>query len=124
MSALVIVVYWEVVALVVAFAGIIAAGLLSGTINTSGLLEADTDRGSTEPSPERVQLLAMTIGAGFIYLRQTFHLLNIDIHTNHYAIAILPDIPTTWIILLSGSNALYLARKYWLFNFSKGDTPK
>ena len=99
---------WEIEIFLFALAALVAIKLLTGEINTRGLLWG---RISGRPkknnqdqyfSPERVQLLLFTIGAGFYYLEMVL---------NNPNPSTLPDVPQTWPITLGGSNAIYLAGK-------------
>jgi hypothetical protein len=106
MQLLVQLVKWEIQIFLAALIALIAIKLLIGQINTSGLLQGRISarkRGQDQYfSPERVQLLLFTIGAGLYYI--TLVLSNPDPGT-------LPDIPKTWPALLGGSNTLYLGGK-------------
>jgi len=100
------VIEWEIQLFILALAGLIATKLLAGDINTSGLLYgriSGRKRGQDQYfSPERVQLLLFTIGAGFYYL--TLVLDNPDPGT-------LPPVPQSWAAAVAGSNAIYLGGK-------------
>jgi hypothetical protein len=100
---------WEVQIFILALAGLIAIKLLTGEINTSGLLYGRISarkRGQNQYfSPERVQLLLMTLGAGFYYLNLVF---------NNPNPGTLPDIPQAWPALMGGSNSIYLLGKAYV----------
>lgn len=106
MAQLAVLVKWEIQLFIFVLAGLIAIKLLTGGINTSGLLYgriAARRRGRDHYfSPERVQLLLFTLGAGFYYL--TLVLNNPDPNT-------FPPVPESWPALLGGSNAIYLGGK-------------
>jgi hypothetical protein len=97
---------WEIELFILALVGLIVMKLLSGDINTYGLLYGRISarkRGQDQYfSPERVQLLLFTLGAGFYYL-------TLVLDNPHHGT--LPDIPQAWPGLLGGSNALYLSGK-------------
>jgi len=106
MQLLVQLVKWEIQIFIVALAALVAIKLLVGQINTSNLLYGRISarkRGEDQYfSPERVQLLLFTIGAGFYY---------ITLVLNNPSPGTLPDIPQTWPALLGGSNTIYLGGK-------------
>ena len=95
-------VIWETQALLFAFFAVLALKVLTGHINTSGLLMKK--EGDRSFSPERVQLLLATLAAASQYLAQV-----LKGHPTH-----LPDVPQNWILLLGGSHALYLGRRFYL----------
>lgn len=114
------IVTWEVKGFLFALFGIVAVHLLAGQINTKNLLYGrKNDTGQplfdesghfqsrkTEDtryfSPDRVQLLLLTLGAGFYYLTEVL---------NNPKPGTFPPIPTSWTAVLGGSNALYLGGK-------------
>jgi hypothetical protein len=99
---------------------IVAGQLFSGQISTKNLLygrKNDTgepirdSNGNIKSrkredtlyfSPERVQLLLMTLGAAFYYLTQVL---------NNATPGTFPPIPTSWTSAVGGSNVLYLGGK-------------
>jgi hypothetical protein len=111
---------WEIKGFLVALAAIVAGQLLGGQISTKNLLYGrKNDAGQpvynpdgtlhsrkTEDtpyfSPERVQLLLMTLAAASYYLTQVF---------NNPILGTLPDVPSSWTTTLGASNALYLGGK-------------
>lgn len=99
---------WEVELFLLALAGIVVLKLLTGEINTSGLfhgrISGRDPKNNQYVSPERVQLLLVTVGAAFYYL--TLVLNNPNPGT-------FPDIPQSWPTALGGSNAVYLGGKAW-----------
>jgi hypothetical protein len=78
---------------------IIAYSLLTGSINTRGLLM--DKHGSRGLSPGRVQLLILTLAAAFNYLNNVVH----DQR------GVLPEISSAWLYVLGGSHATYLGGK-------------
>lgn len=126
---------WEIKGFLIALAAIVAGQLFSGRISTKNLLHGRiNDAGqpirdggqvvrdengkivrktSDTPyfSPERVQLLLMTLGAAFYYLTQVFH---------NATPGKLPPVPDSWTETLAGSNVLYLGGKavsrFWPWN--------
>jgi hypothetical protein len=105
MDRLFIIVYEETVAILSLFVLAAVVSLITGAIKTRGLLQTVRTDGSAQSSPERVQLLLLTVGAAYSYIQQVI--------SNSQAQK-LPDVPPAWIALLGGSHALYLGRKYWL----------
>jgi|ERR1700756_5428840 len=111
---------WEIKGFLLALAAMVAGRLLSGQINTRNLLYGrinDTGQpildangaiisrrtsDSAYFSPERLQLLLLTLGAAFYYLTQVL---------NNPNPGTLPSIPDSWTATLAGSNAVYLGGK-------------
>lgn len=92
-----------------ALALIVGYKMLTGRINTSGLLE-DKERRSLSPS--RIQLLLFTfVGAG-AYLAAVPEMFEA-------AAPRLPEVPAELLLLLGGSQAVYLGGKSYL-KFFKG----
>jgi hypothetical protein len=91
----------ELMGFVLGLAVIVVFQLLTGHINMRGLLAAK-DR-STNVSPERVQLLVLTLSVGFAYINQV----------SAGDGATLPDIPNNWLYVLGGSSSVYAAGKLW-----------
>ena len=88
---------------------IVGYKMLTGRINTSGLLE-DKERRSLSPS--RIQLLLLTfIGAG-TYLTLIPEMFEATAPR-------LPEVPAELLVLLGGSQAVYLGGKSYL-RFFKG----
>jgi hypothetical protein len=81
-------------------AAVVVSRLLTGSINTRQLLYGRRNNGDLYFSPERVQLLAITIWIAFNYL------LSVLDHPGS-----LPDISPQTLQLLGGSQALYLGGK-------------
>jgi len=110
---------WEIKGFLIALAAIVAGRLLTGQINTKNLLHGrinDTGQAFRDEhgnisrkasdtryfSPERVQLLLLTLGAAFYYLTLVF---------NNATPGTLPPVPDSWTETLAGSNVLYLGGK-------------
>jgi hypothetical protein len=77
---------------------LVAYQMLTGRINTSGLL--DDKLTGRRFSPERLQLLIITVGGALFYLVQVIH-----------SSGSLPPLPHELLLVLGGSNALYLGAK-------------
>jgi hypothetical protein len=111
---------WEVEGFLLALFAIVAGQLLTGQISTNNLLYGRKNDSGTPTldengavlsrkledtlyfSPERVQLLLLTLGAAFYYLTQVLN----NPHPGTF-----PPIPTSWTETLAGSNTLYLGGK-------------
>lgn len=114
MAGFVILIRWEVEIFLLALAGIIAVKLLNGEINTKGLFHGRISKRARNQdqyfSPERVQLMLVTLGAAFYYL---------SLVLNNPKPGTFPDLPQSWPTALGGSNAVYLGGKAlarWLPN--------
>jgi len=102
---------WELRAFLITLAAIIAYRLLTGKINTQGLL-LSKDPGSDGVSPGRVQLLLVTIGAALSYLSE------VSKATSNA----LPDVSKTWLYAMGGSSTIYAGLKYRLEAFRSGNS--
>lgn len=111
MSLLLHLVRLEVWVFLLALAGIIAFQILSGRINTKGLLCGNGKKlvKSGPISPARVQLLLSTLGMAFYYLGQVMT------NPTHG----LPDVSASWPAVLGGSHAIYLGGKVYARFFGK-----
>ena len=85
--------------LIVSMVGVVATQILTGAINTRYLFYGRRKDDRLYFSPERVQLLVITIWVAFNYLLNV-----IDTRTLH-------DIPSQTLALLGGSHVLYLGGK-------------
>jgi len=100
---------WEIALFLAALAAAVAAQLLNGQINTTRMLYGRISGPPGAPpryyfSPERVQLLIITLGAAIHYLGLVL--------TNPTP-GIFPAVPETVAAVVGGSNALYLGGKAW-----------
>jgi hypothetical protein len=97
---------WEIVILLGGLAIVVALQLLNGKINTRYLLYGTiTGRKKNDGryfSPERVQLLAFTVGAALYYTAQVM---------GTASSGTFPAIPQGWLAVMGGSNAIYLGGK-------------
>lgn len=96
------VLFWELLLFLVSFFLLVIQDLLTGRINTKNLLCGTKRDGTKYFSPERVQLLVITIWVALDYLR----LVMMNMHGGH-----LPPVPDGFVKLLSSSNGIYLAGK-------------
>lgn len=85
-----------------ALAALVALGMLTGTINTRGLLSEKRGPARGRISPERVQLLLATLAAASTYVNQAV----VGAGTGN-----LPEVPDVWLALMGGSYGIYLAGK-------------
>lgn len=81
----------------------VAFQVLTRRINLQRLLFRKDGSGTV--SPERIQLLVITLATCIRYMGQ------ISTTTK----AALPDIDTGWLYLMAGSSGLYAVRKAWTF---------
>jgi hypothetical protein len=96
MSSLATVIAWEVWLFTVALAAIVSYRLLTGRINTDGLLQDKSCAGGF--SPCRLQLLLSTVSLALYYLAQVFSQPN----PSNF-----PDLPTELLVGLGASHTLY-----------------
>lgn len=89
---------WEIGLFLGGLAAIVFYQMLTGRINTKGLLHEKNGKGKL--SWGRVQLLLFTAIFAFVYLFQVLD------HPMQF-----PEIPQEWLLLLGGSNLAYLGEK-------------
>ncbi len=93
---------------------IVGYQMLTGKINTTGLLQ---DKEHKDLSPVRVQLLLFTlIGAGS-YLALAVDMIETGAPS-------LPTVPAELLLLLGGSQAVYLGGKSYLRYFQRKPSPE
>lgn len=107
MSLLLTAIYWETMLLTFGLLAIVLLGLLTGRINSDGLL-AGKGPGDSGVSPGRVQLLLFTLAFVFQFVSGVLQRPNT-----------FPIISNTWIALMGASHAVYLGGK-WNAAFSTG----
>ena len=95
---------YETIALLVAIILSVAHRLLTGSINTKGLLQAKRPAGGI--SPARVQLLMLTGSVALYYLLLVLQTLK----TQSQPLK-LPELPSELLFVLGGSHTLYLTSK-------------
>ena len=100
MAFLVNLISWEAIVFLLALLAIMVSSMLTGRINTQGLLSGSKGDGTTYFSPERVQLLLITIGSAFQY--------TISVWGNP---TIFPPVDASWLAILVGSHFVYLGGK-------------
>ena len=93
--------HFEILGFLYALGAVVVYQMLTGAINTKGLL-AQKDR-SGQTSPERVQLLLATLAAAASYLTE------IAKNTG----GTMPDVSNNWLYLMGGSSGIYALRKAW-----------
>ena len=98
MNALATLMRYEIWFVLIGLASAVAYQLVTGHINTSGLL--DEKAGDEHFSPAQLQLLLFTVGGAFYYL-----LLVID----NPKPGTFPAVPNELILILGGSHAFYQA---------------
>ena len=92
---------WEGIVFLSALTIAVVSRLLTGSIATRGVIEGTTARGTRFVSASRVQLLIATMVAAALYLSQVAR------HPQAF-----PDVPSSWLLLFGGSQALYLGNKF------------
>jgi hypothetical protein len=97
-------------AFLAALAGIVFMRMLDGTIRTRYLLHGRRADGTRYFSPERVQLLVITILVAFNYLLSVL---------DDRAARSLPDVAPSTLALLLGSHGLYLGGKAYSMLFTQ-----
>jgi|HubBroStandDraft_1064217.scaffolds.fasta_scaffold02679_13 hypothetical protein len=106
MNNVVQLVVWEVWAFSFALMSVLLVHALTGKLNLSALLMKK--EGDRSFSPERVQLLLATVVVATQYLAQ------VRKDPSH-----LPEVSQNWLLLLGGSHALYLGRRFYLHKTDK-----
>jgi hypothetical protein len=84
----------------------IAIRLLTGTINTQGVLRTKSPDGDDSLSPARVQLLVFTLAAAGTYLGWAIEA---------RGSGEMPKVPESWLVTLGGSHVFYLGSKAFAF---------
>ena|SRR5215471_577930 len=98
--------YWGGLGLIVSLFALVFWRMLTGEINLDSLLDgdrldpSDPSGYATSFSPGRGQLFMVTIFVAGYYLLQVIH-----------DPKVFPQIPTTWLVALGGSQAMYLGGK-------------
>jgi hypothetical protein len=110
MLSVTLIIRYVVLGFLISLAAIIAVRLLTGSINTSGLLRSKSPTKDETVSPARVQLLIFTLATAGTYLSKVFGALG----TGQ-----LPEVPQDTLVALGGSHVLYLGTKAYAF-FLKG----
>jgi len=95
---------FEMIALLVAIMLSVVHRLLTGSINTKGLLQAKSPGKGI--SPARVQLLMLTGSVALYYLLLVLQTLK----TQSQPLK-LPELPSEWLLVLGGSHTFYLTSK-------------
>ena len=90
----------EIWGLLVGLAIIVSYRMVTGTINTNGLLQAKG--GGSGFSPVRLQLPVSTLAFAFYYIGQVLS----NSRTGNF-----PAVPTEMLLLLGGSHLFYLGSK-------------
>ncbi len=98
---------WAYRLLVGSLAAVIGLQILDGRINAKGLFWGQRGDGSQYYSPERIQLLMVTVAAAARYITSVL---------SNPHVSAMPDVPPEWLQLVGGSHAVYLARKAYSMN--------
>jgi hypothetical protein len=99
MATLIMFARYEIGFLLTALIAVVAYQILTGRINTRGLLSEKTENGVVGVSPTRVQLLLFTLAIAFYVLSQIAY--------SHQ----FPTIDVKWLLILGGSHSIYLGGK-------------
>ncbi len=99
MPGLVTTVMWIVVGWLAAATGMVVYGLLTGNIRTRGLL---SEKAGGAVQADRVQLLALSLGGVGAYVMYAL---------GHLGEGTLPAVPSSWVGIVGGSQAIYLIPK-------------
>jgi hypothetical protein len=99
MATLMMFARYEVGFLLAALLAVVVFQLLTGRINTRGLLSEKTKNGVGAISPARVQLLLFTVAFASYLLAEI-------IQSRQF-----PTIDTKWLLMLGGSHSIYLGGK-------------
>lgn len=110
MVSLARVVPYVTILFIAGLAATVLTQILNGDINTRHLLHARRADGKMYFSPERVQLLIFTIWIAFSYLLDAIE---------QRGSGKLPDVSTETLVMLGGSNAIYLGGKVYSMLFKK-----
>lgn len=100
MSLLLSLIYWETVLLLLCAFGMVVALILTGEIRLDGLLYGTKRDGTSYYSPERVQLLIVTLTVAWQFLYAVLH------DPSKF-----PEVSSTSLALLGGSHFVYLSGK-------------
>jgi len=85
---------------------IIVIRLLTGDINSRGVLRTKSPTGEDSISPARVQLLVFTLATAGTYLGWALEA---------RGTGIMPKVPEAWLVTLGGSHLFYLGSKAYAF---------
>src|SRR5260370_31413068 len=99
MTALQMFAQYEIGILLAAVLAVVAFQIITGRINTRGLLSEKTKNGLGGVSPARVQLLLFTVAFAF-------YLLSEIVESHQF-----PTIDTKWLLIIGGSHSVYLGSK-------------
>jgi hypothetical protein len=90
---------YELGSLLAILIGIVAFQMLTGRINTKGIISEKTRTGLGDISPARLQLLMFTGAFAFYVLAQVVKFRQF------------PEIETKWLLILGGSHSVFLGGK-------------
>jgi len=98
---------YEICFVVAALIAVVGFQLLTGKIETRGLLREKTKNGLGGVSPARVQLLLLTVAFAFYVLSQV----KFSIASAFPKPGVFPEIDVKWLLILGGSHSIYLGGK-------------
>ena len=99
MNTLIMFARYEIGILLTVLAATLVYQMLTGQINTQGLISEKTKTQKGGVSPARLQLLLTTLAFGFYVLSQIVKL------------GVFPEIDMKWVLLLGGSHSVFLGGK-------------
>lgn len=117
MNLLPTVVSWVVGVFLIFLFVLVFYRLLTGRINTSGLLYGQKADGTFYFSPERVQLMIFTVWIGLFYLLDVYE--TRVLHPTEQTQHTLPEVSRSTLALLGASHAIYIAGKIYSMLISK-----
>jgi hypothetical protein len=115
MARLIMFARYEIEFLLVGLLAVVAFQIVTGRINTKGLLSDKTKKGVGTFSPARLQLLIFTLAVGFYVLGKVMILIAAGKPE-------FPQIDANVLVILGGSHALFLGAKSLPLSGSNPDT--
>src|SRR5438270_12046657 len=108
MTTLMMFARYEIGVLLAALTAVVVYQIITGRINTRGLLSEKTKDGVQGISPARVQLLLFTLAfAGYVLSQVTYSIANAASGQPGQ----FPTIDVKWLLILGGSHSMYLGGK-------------
>jgi len=115
MTTLMIFARYEIGFLLAGLGAVVAFQIITGRINTKGLLSDKAKNGVASFSPARLQLLMFTVAVAFYVLGKVMSSIAIGMPK-------FPEIDPNVLVILGGSHALYLGAKALPPSGSKPET--
>lgn len=108
MTTLMMFARYEIGVLLAVLSAVVAFQILTGRINTRGLLSEKTKNGVGAVSPARLQLLLFTLAAAFYLFSQV---VNSIANAPPGKPIEFPTLDARWLLMLGGSHSVYLGGK-------------